>query len=120
MAIKYETHGKCLVTLLALRGQQDRVYHFSKTIGEEHSWALRDYFQRKILRSGRSALKASQIEEMATYSHEAAYRAVTDRSAWESESRLAFAKGFPGKQLDAASENNGSLGEWKRMNTDCS
>src|SRR2546427_11381597 len=49
--IPFEAHGACVTALICLKGQQKRAYHYSKTIGEEESWAIRDYLTEAILRA---------------------------------------------------------------------
>src|SRR5262249_22492374 len=94
-----------------------RVYHFSKTIGQEESWAVRDYLSGQIVRAGNSTLTASQIEAMVEYAEEPAYRSVKLIPRWQSDCRTAADKHFGSAHVDTITANPLTLGTWQRMNS---
>ena len=117
-SIPFENHGKCAVALISLNGFPRRVYHFSKTIGEEESWAIRDYFLGQILRSGDAGLTASQIEELVDDQAErAAYRSVRMAPQWKTDCSEAAKRQFGSNNVDFTSPNPSKLGTWQRMNS---
>jgi hypothetical protein len=114
--IPFHVHGNCLVALVALQGQQDRVYHYSKTIGEERSWCLRDYLTSEILRFGFSnGSTASAIEALVTAAEAPEFCSVEHVPTWRQWCMAASARCFPAG-VDATTANNSSMGQWRRMN----
>jgi hypothetical protein len=117
-SIQFENHGKCAVALIDLNGFPKRIYHYSKTIGEEESWALRDYFRGEILRSGDSSHTASQIEALVEGKAESpAYRSVKMTSKWKADCEEASKRQFGSNNIDLTSANPPILGAWRRMNS---
>ena len=102
--IPFDNHGRYLVALIALRGHPNRVYHYSKTAGEEESWAIRDYLTGEIVRSGESTMTASEIENLVDYAEKPAYRSVA-----------LIPRGSP--HVDLTTGNPATLGKWRRMNS---
>lgn len=114
--IPFDQHGACQVALICLQGQQKRVYHYSKTIGQEDSWALRDYATEQILRSADSELTASELETMVTNAADAAYRAVGQITKWKKDCKAASDRLLGAANVDTSTANDSSLGTWRRMN----
>jgi hypothetical protein len=114
--IPFEAHGRCVVALICLKGQQKRAYHYSKTIGEEDSWALRDYLTETILRSADSGKTASQVEGMVTYADPAQYRAVGFIPNWKRDCKDTSDRHFGSANVNTTSPNSGTLGTWRGMN----
>ena len=113
--IPYEQHGACQVALIALKGQPKRVYHYSKTYGQEESWALRDYLTGMIVRSGDSMLKASEIEAQVEYAEEPAFRSVKLIPRWKDDCKAASEKHFGAAHVDLTTPNGTALGNWQRL-----
>jgi hypothetical protein len=111
-----DQHGKCDVALIALEGHPKRVYHYSKTSGEEESWAVRDYLTGQIVRSGDSTMTASQIEALVEYAEEAAYRSVKLIPRWKADCQAASERHFGAAHVNVNTPNPATLGTWKRMN----
>lgn len=117
VAIPFEQHGNCEVALVALEGVLGkRFVHFSKTFGEEESWALRDYANDLILRSGASALTASEIEAEVTHAAKAAYRSVEQKPRWARDCKDAAEREF-GQNNVATTSPAGArdIGKWRKM-----
>lgn len=114
--IPFERHGPCLVALVCLRGQPNRLYHYSKTDGEEESWAVRDYLVGEILRSGDSSKTASNLEAMVTHAERAQFRAVGRIPDWKRDCGQASTQHFGSVNTDTTSKNSGHLGVWRPMN----
>ncbi len=117
VAIPFEQHGTCQVALVALeRYLGKRHVHYSKTLGEEESWALRDYTNNLILRSGQSPLTASEIEAEVTHPVEPAYRSVEQKERWKKDCKEASEKAFGVNNVDTISPANGpNIGTWRKM-----
>lgn len=113
--IPFENHGKCQVVLIGLSGQQKRAYHYSKTIGEEESWALRDYLSEQILRSADSGKTASEVEALVTYGEKATYRAVGHILNWKKDCKEVSDRHFGSANTDTTTPNNDTLGTWRRL-----
>lgn len=117
VAIPFEQHGNCQVALIALEGVLGkRFVHYSKTFGEEESWALRDYANNLILRSGASALTASDIEVEVTHAAKAKYRSVEQKPRWVHDSKEAAESEF-GQNNVATTSPIGArdIGKWRKM-----
>ena len=116
--IPFENHGACSVALIAIKSHPNRVYHYSKTSGQEESWALRDYIAQEILRSGDSAMTASEIENLVDdYSEEPAYRSVKLITRWKADCQAASERHYGAAHVDLVSRNPSTLGNWRRMNS---
>jgi hypothetical protein len=113
--IPFEPHGRCHVALICLKGQPRRAYHFSKTIGEEESWAIRDYLAEEILRSANSNLTASELERLVTYAERAEYRAVGQIQNWRRDCKVVADRHYGSSNVDVSSPNGTSLGAWRQM-----
>lgn len=113
--IPFEAHGACVTALVCLKGQQRRAYHYSKTIGEEESWAIRDYLTEAILRAADSGKTASQLEAMVTYAEKSAYRPVGHIPSWKKDCKDASDHHFGSANVDTATPNNDSLGIWRHL-----
>ena len=83
--IPFDNHGRYLVALIALKGHPNRVYHYSKTAGEEESWAIRDFLTEEMVRSGDSTMTASEIESLVEYAEKPAYRSVSLIRRWKAD-----------------------------------
>lgn len=117
MHIPFENHGTCSVALIALKGHPKRVYHYSKTIGQEESWAIRDYLTLQIVRSGDSTMTASEIENLVDdYADEPAYRSVKLIPRWQSDCQAAAERHYGAANVDLTTRNPSALGNWRRMN----
>lgn len=117
IAIPFEQHGNCQVALVALQGVLGkRFVHYSKTFGEEESWALRDYANDLILRSGASTLTASDIESEVTHAAKAKYRSVEQKMRWTHDCKEAAETEF-GKNNLATTSPAGArdIGKWRKM-----
>ena len=117
VVIPFEQHGNCQVALIALEGVLGkRFVHYSKTFGQEESWALRDYANDLILRSGASALTASDIEAEVTHAAKAKYRSVEQKSRWGHDCKAAAESEF-GENSVAATSPAGAraIGKWRKM-----
>ena len=116
--IPFENHGACSVALIALKGHPRRVYHYSKTSGQEESWAIRDYLGGEIVRSGDSTLTASEIENMVDdYAVEPAYRSVKLIPRWKADCQAASERHYGAAHVDLTTRNPVTLGNWRRMNS---
>ena len=116
MQIPFESHGGCSVALIGLKGQKKRTYHYSKTIGQEESWALRDYMTEQILRSADSGMKATDLEKLVSYALPPEYRAVGHISAWKKDCVDASNNNIGAANVDFTTLNDSTLGTWRRMN----
>ena len=114
--IPFENHGRYLVALVALKGHPNRVYHFSKTAGEEESWCIRDYFLMEMVRSGESTMTASQIEELVEYAEAPVYRSIAAIPRWKADCQAAAERRFGAAHVDSTTRNPPTLGKWRRMN----
>ena len=114
--IPFRIRGKCLVALIALRGHPKRVYHYSKTCGEEYSWAVRDYLTEWMVRSGRSEMTASQVEELIDHAEVPSPCPVDRIGFWKPDCRAASERHFGPAHVDLATPNPLILGAWKPMN----
>lgn len=116
--IPFEHHGACSVALIALKGHPKRVYHYSKTTGEELSWALRDYLTGQKIRSGDGPpFTASQIEALVEYAEEPTYKSVKLITSWKTDCQTASKNHFGAAHLDLTTANPPTLGTWSRMNS---
>jgi hypothetical protein len=113
--IPFAAHGRCYTALICLTGMPKRAYHYSKTIGQEESWALRDYLTGEILRFADSGKTASQVEDLVTYAAATQYRSVGVESAWKKDCQAVSEQHFGSAHVDMASRNS-DLGNWRRMN----
>jgi hypothetical protein len=66
------------------------VYHYSKTSGEEESWAVRDYITREIVRAGDSTMTASEIENLVDYAAAPVCRSVALIPRWKADCEAAL------------------------------
>ncbi len=114
VVIPFRNHGKYEVALIALKGHPRRFYHYSKTAGEEESWAVRDYLSGKMIRSGDSRLTASQIEALVEQAEPPAYRSV-NHAGWKDDCQAASVEHFGSAHVDVTSPNPPTLGKWKRL-----
>ena len=114
--IAFESHGACSVALIALKGHPKRVYHYSKTSGQQESWAIRDYLTGEIVRSGDSTMTASGIENLVDYAEEPAYRSVKLIPRWKADCQAASERHFGAAHVDLITRNPATLGNWRRMN----
>ena len=114
--IPFDSHGACSVALIALQGHPKRVYHFSKTAGQEESWAVHDYLTEQIVRSGESNLTASEVEALVEYAKRPAYRSVKLIARWKADCKSASDDNFGAAHVDTTSLNPSTLGTWHRMN----
>jgi hypothetical protein len=114
--IPFENHGRYLVALIAIKGGPKRVYHYSKTSGEEESWAIRDYATQEIVRAGESTLTASQIETLVDYAAAPSYRSVARIPGWKADCQAASEHHYGAAHIDLTSRNPATLGKWRRMN----
>jgi hypothetical protein len=112
--IPFESHGRYLVALIAIKSGPKRVYHYSKTSGEEESWAIRDYFTREIVRD--STMTASEIENLVDYAEAPGYRSVALIPRWKSDCQSASENHYGAAHVDLSSPNPLMLGKWRRMN----
>jgi len=115
--IPFENHGRYLVALIAIKGDPKRVYHYSKTSGEEESWAVRDYFTQEIVRSGDSTMTASEIENLVEYADAPVYRSVALIPRWKVDCQSASERHYGAAHVDLTSRNPATLGKWRRMNS---
>ena len=115
--IPFENHGRYLVALIAIKGSPKRVYHYSKTSGEEESWAIRDYLTQEIVRSGGSSMTASEIENLVDWADAPAYRSVALIPRWKVDCQAASERHYDAAHVDLTSRNPATLGEWHRMNS---
>src|SRR5579871_2966850 len=99
------------------KGEPKRVYHYSKTAGQEESWALRDYFTQEIVRAGESTLTASDIESQIEYAETPAYRAVGLIPRWKADCQSASERHYGAAHVDLTGRNPAALGKWRRMNS---
>ena len=113
--IPFHHHGACQVALIALKGHPKRVYHYSKTAGQQESWAVRDYLTSKIVRSGDSMLTASQIENLVEYAETPAYRSVERIPQWKNDCQNASENHFGAAHVDVMAGNPATLGNWRNM-----
>ena len=118
--IPFENHGRYLVALIAIKGDPKRVFHYSKTAGQEESWAIRDYFTLEILRSGDSPRTASEIENLVDYAVEPAFRSVALIPRWKADCQAASERHYGAAHVDLTSRNPATLGKWRRMNSQAS
>ena len=114
VAIPFRNHGKYEVALIAFKEHPRRFYHYSKTAGEEESWAVRDYLTAQMVRSGDSTMTASQLEALVEEAEEAAYRSVS-HIRWKDDCRAASERHFGSANVDSTSPNPATLGKWKRL-----
>jgi hypothetical protein len=115
--IPFENHGACSVALIALKGHPKRVYHYSKTSGQEESWAIRDYLTGEIVRSGDSTKTASEIESLVDdYAVAPAYRSVKLIPRWKADCQAASESHYGSAHVDLTTRNPSPLGNWRRMN----
>jgi len=91
------------------------MYHYSKTPGEEYSWAVRDYLTGWWVRSGHSKMTASQLEELIDYSGEAPACPVQRVDVWRDQCHAASVEHFGKAHVDSTTENPSTLGEWKPL-----
>ena len=116
--IPFENHGACSVALIALKGHPKRVYHYSKTSGQEESWAIRDYLNGEIVRSGESTKTASEIESLVDdFAVEPAYRSVKLIPRWKADCQAASERHYGSAHVDVSGRNPATLGSWRRMNS---
>ena len=116
--IPFENHGACSVALIALKGHPKRVYHYSKTSGQQESWAVRDYLSGEIVRAGDSAMTALEIENMVDdYAQEPAYRSVARIPRWKADCQAASENHYGAAHVDLTTRNPTTLGRWRRMNS---
>lgn len=115
--IPFENHGPCLVALIALKGHPKRVYHYSKTGGQEESWAVRDPLTHEIVRSGDSTMTALDIENLVEYAEEPAFRSVELTSRWKADCQAASERHYGAAHVDLTTRNPSTLGNWHRMNS---
>ena len=115
----FTAHGNCQVALIAvekLLGK--RVVHYSKTLGEEESWALRDYDNNLILRSGASLLTASEIEAEVVFAEECSYRSVEHKLRWQRDCKDAAERHFGPTNVQTASPPGvPDIGKWRKMSS---
>ena len=114
-SIPFSNHGRYQVALVALQGHPKRVYHYSKTAGEQDSWAIRDVHLEEMVRAGDSTLSASQVEALVEYSEPAAYRSVKMLSRWKADCQVAAERHFGSAHTDLMAQNPPSLGRWRRI-----
>ena len=115
--IPFENHGRYLVALIAIKGEPKRVYHYSKTSGQEESWAIRDYFTQEIVRAGDSTLTASDIENLVDYAEAPVYRAVGLIPRWKADCQAASERHYGAAHVDPTSRKPATLGKWRRMSS---
>jgi hypothetical protein len=116
--IPFESHGACSVALIALKGHPKRVYHYSKTSGQEESWAIRDYLNGEIVRACDSSMTASDIENLIDdYAVEPAYRSVKLVARWKGDCQDAAERHYGSAHVDLTTRNPATLGNWRRMNS---
>ena len=114
--IPFSQHGACSVALIALKGHPKRVYHYSKTTGEELSWAVRDYLTGQIVRSGDGpTFTASQIEALVEYAEAPEFKAVKLVASWKGDCQSASENHFGAAHVDTTTANPTTLGNWRRM-----
>jgi len=117
--IPFRSRGPYLVALIALKGHPKRVRHYSKTSGQEHSWAMRDYLTGQIVRSGRSKMGASQVEDLVEYAEEPPACPVELVDFWKAQCQAASERHFGAGDIDFTTPNPQTLGKWKRMTGSC-
>lgn len=116
--IPFEHHGACSVALIALKDHPNRVYHYSKTTGQELSWALRDYLTGQKVRSGDGpSFTASQIEALVAYAEQPAYKSVKLITSWKTDCQNASKNHFGAAHVDLTTANPQTLGHWSRMDS---
>ena len=115
--IPFENHGRYLVALIAVKSGPKRVFHYSKTSGEEESWAIRDYIKREIVRAGESNMTASEIERLVDYAEAPGYRSVALIPRWKSDCQAVSERHYGAAHVDLSSSNPSTLGKWRRMNS---
>jgi hypothetical protein len=113
--IPFSSHGPYKVALIALKGHPKKVYLYSKTAGEEDSWAVRDYHLEEMVRAGDSTLTASAIEDMVEYAEESAYRSVKMLPRWKTDCQAAAERHFGSAHVELAGRNPLVLGRWRRI-----
>lgn len=117
-AIHFEIRGQCYVALVALeRLLGKRHVLFSKTMGEEESWAIRDFINGQILRSGASNLTASQIEAEVTHSaRQIPFRSVEAKERWAEDCKVASEGQYGANHVDLTTPPGcPNIGRWRRM-----
>lgn len=114
--IPFVSHGPCRVVLIALKGDYPkRVCHYTKTSGQENSWAIRDYLTEQIVRSGDSTMTASQIEALIDYAEKPAFRSVNLIPLWRADCQGASERHFGAVHVDPTTPNPATLGRWRHM-----
>jgi hypothetical protein len=111
--IPFRNRAKCLVVLVALKDHPRRIYLYSKTGGEEYSWAMRDYLTGKRVRSGDSTLTASQVEELIDHAEQPPACPVERIDFWSSYCTEASERHFGTGNVDVTMPNPPTLGDWK-------
>src|SRR5262249_34552037 len=116
--IPYVSRGQFQVVVVALDGLGKRHFHFTRVAGEEESWALRDYQNDMILRSGPSSLTASQIEARVTHAARPALRSTERKAQWAADLKQISERHFGQDRVDTASPPDApDLGKWRKMST---
>lgn len=113
--IPFSTHGRYKVALIALQGHPKKLYHYSKTAGEEDSWAIRDCHLEEMVRAGDSTLSASDIEKLVVYAEPAAYRSVKMVPRWKADCQAAAERQFGSAHVEPTAQNPSVLGRWRRI-----
>ena len=113
--IPFKNHGACCVALVVLKDYPNRVIHFSKTINQQESWALRDFANNMIVRSGESPLTASQLEDLVICAFTPAHRPVTLVDRWKTDCLAISERHFGATNVDTKSPNPNNLGNWRRI-----
>ena len=115
--IPFDNHGRYLVALIALKGHPNRVYHYSKTAGEEESWAIRDFLTEEMVRSGDSTMTASEIESLVEYAEKPAYRSVSLIRRWKADGQAASERHYGAAHVDLTTRNPATVGKWRKMSS---
>lgn len=113
MTIKSAAHGTARVSVVAIPQYCNNRLVFLSEKGE-YSWAIRDFITGKILRSGDSTLKLSDIEACVTYSEKPVYRSVGRTTEWSSELAASSAREF-GAKFDQSTPPSNTAGRWRQM-----
>ncbi len=117
--IEFETRGKFLVSIVALgKLFGKRFLLYTKTAGQEESWALRDYQHDLILRSDSSPLLASDIEQKISHSVRPPHRSTAQKVRWSQELKRMAEEHYGRNHVeDAAPADAPAIGRWRKMSS---
>lgn len=111
--IPFRSRGRTVVVLTAFREHPSRIYLYSKTLGEEYSWAIRDYLTEVRVRSGDSTMTASQVEQLIDHAEQPPACPVERTDFWKDYCQAASERHFGTGNVDLTTPNPPTLGGWK-------